>query len=501
MKQAKLLALLLGVGLAASGFAALSGTYEEWADGPAGLIMTKKEQKEFKKLASDADAEKFIELFWARRDPDLETAVNEFKADFDLRVEAADTQFGYGKVRGAVTDRGRTLIIMGQPSRQNFFPAGTMGDNMQNAPGQPSTGLGEVGGGAYQDRGATEVWEYLPDKLPEGVKANSVLFIFRESRVGYGDFNLDRGERRNAQALKILGDAPERLLLHPKLEEVPRVGFLAGSTSASAADLAVLDGGEKWPEGAAVRLAEGVVSASRHPLWVWLQVPSAVAPASRAVGRVASASGEVVGTFDVAVQAREVANARAYELSFPVDAGEWKVDLALLDATGPVVIKSIAATTQPVPSEGVYISPFYWGVDVQQQSTAKLGDPFNVGGWHVVPVVDDGYTTKDNVSYFCYILRPTLDEQQKSKFQVTLALHMGERKLTETPPQDVQISQVNGDLWMFGHGLPLQSFRRGGDFKLVVTLKDTLSDASRSTEIPMHVTKVDAAGNPVVEQP
>lgn len=501
MKQAKVLAFVLGLGVAASSVAALSEKYEEWADGPASLVMTKKEEKAFKKLDTDAQAEKFIELFWARRDPDLETAINEFKIDFDLRVEAADAQFGYGKVRGSMTDRGRALIIMGPPSRQSFFPAGSMGDNMQNTAGGPAGSFGDVGSGAYQDRGATEVWEYLPDKLPEDVKANSVLFIFRESRVGYGDFNLDRGERRNAQALKILGDAPERTLLHPKLEEVPRVGFLAGSKSAGAAELAVLDAGEKWPEGALMHATEGVISAAFHPLWVWVQVPESVPAAARAVGRVAASGGAVVGTFDVEVTPRAVGATRAYEFSFPVEAGDWKVDLALLGSAGPVVVKTIEATTTPVPKEGVYISPFYWGVDVQQQSTAKLGDPFNVGGWHILPVIDDHYTTKDTVSYFCYILRPALDEQQQGKFQVTLALYMGERKLTETPPQDVQVSQVRDDLWMFGHGLPLQSFRKGGDFKLVVTLNDTLSEASRSVEIPMHVTKVDASGNPVEEQP
>lgn len=494
MSQAKVLAIFLGIGVAASGFAALSEKYEEWADGPASYIMTRKEQKQFKKLKSDAEAEKFIDLFWARRDPDLETAVNEYKADFNLRVEAADEQFGYAKSSGAMTDRGRTLILMGPPSRQSFFPAGSVADNMQNVGGAPGSSTS-----AYEDRGATEVWEYLPDKLPEGVKANSVLFIFRESRLGYGDFILDRSERRNAQALKLLGDAAERSLLHPKLEEVPKIGFLAGSKSASSADLAVFDGGEKWPEGALLLTKEGVISAALHPLWMWVQLPESVPAASRAVGRVSNAGGEVVGTFDVAVEPRTVGNARAYEFSFPVDAGEWKIDLALLGAADAIVVKTVTATSEPVSNEGVYISPFYWGVDVQQKPTAKLGDPFNVGGWHVIPVLDDQYTTKDNVSYFCYILRPTLDEQQQGKFQVTLALYMGERKLTQTPPQDVQISQVKDDLWMFGHGLPLQSFRKGGDFKLVVTLNDTLSEASRSVEIPMDVTKVDASGKPVVD--
>ena len=39
-----------------------------------------------------AEAKAFIELFWAKRDPNLETPVNEFRQEFNMRVEAADAK-------------------------------------------------------------------------------------------------------------------------------------------------------------------------------------------------------------------------------------------------------------------------------------------------------------------------------------------------------------------------------------------------------------------------
>ena len=177
---------LLAAGVVA---AQVSQSYEDWIDGPAGYLATKAEQKAFKKLTSDAQAQEFIDLFWARRDPDLETAVNEFKLDFEMRVQAADKLFGWEKVRGAMTDRGRTLVLLGRPDHISNIPAGSV---VENAPNRQDTAAN------YADVGAMEIWDYRGDKIPQGIKANQLYFVYRESRVGLNDYILDRTDRRNA---------------------------------------------------------------------------------------------------------------------------------------------------------------------------------------------------------------------------------------------------------------------------------------------------------------
>ena len=100
---------------------ALSPQHQEWAKGPASWIMTPDEQRQWKQIATDEEAENFILLFWARRDPTPGTPVNEFKNDFDARVEFADEHFadrdstGAVITRGAMSDRGRVLMVMGFP--------------------------------------------------------------------------------------------------------------------------------------------------------------------------------------------------------------------------------------------------------------------------------------------------------------------------------------------------------------------------------------------------
>ncbi|HQU33774.1 MAG TPA: GWxTD domain-containing protein, partial [Thermoanaerobaculaceae bacterium] len=86
------LALVAWVFAAVAG-AQLSQSFLDFPKGPAGFLMTDSEKKAYADLKTDAEAQAWTDLFWARRDPDLNTVQNEFKLDFDMRVQAADTQF------------------------------------------------------------------------------------------------------------------------------------------------------------------------------------------------------------------------------------------------------------------------------------------------------------------------------------------------------------------------------------------------------------------------
>jgi GWxTD domain-containing protein len=464
--------------LATAAFAQLSDTYANWPKGPDGFLLTKPELKEYNKITTDAQAQAFIDLFWAKRDPDLNTVVNEFKLDFDMRVEAADKQFGTEKLRGAMSDRGRTLLLLGVPSRHSLVPAGSP---VQGAPGESQQ--------VFADRGNIEVWEYLKDKLPSDIKAEQVLFVFVETRPGTKDFPLERGDRRNAQAMKLIASAPERYLFNPKLTEVPKLGLLPGSKAAGAAQLALLAAEPRpWPEGAKALTTTGLATVGLHPAWVSVRLPASAPVANEAIGRVRAGTGDAeAGTFVAAVTPLEVGGERLYEFSLPVEAGAWKFDLALLAGGSPVAVGTIDVETEKVPTEGTYLSPFYWGVEVRQEAQAHLGDPFNVGGWHVVMHPEAEYKPTESISYFCFAVRPSLDEAGQPAITVGLAVFLDERKLTERVAERANLSQVSEGLWMYGSQLPLSIFRRSGSYRLEVTLADTPSGVTRTATIPITV--------------
>ena len=99
-----------------AGAASLSRAYREWRSGPAGHVMTETEKVEWKKLRADEEADEFIRLFWARRDPSPGTPANEYRMNFERLVSLADQEFSTPTIRGWATDRGKFFILVGPPA-------------------------------------------------------------------------------------------------------------------------------------------------------------------------------------------------------------------------------------------------------------------------------------------------------------------------------------------------------------------------------------------------
>jgi GWxTD domain-containing protein len=86
----------------------------------ARLIMTSDENKIWKRLPDAESRQEFIKDFWDKRDPDPDTEDNEFKREFEARVEYANKRFREGGL-GMNTDRGRVYIFMGPPDKFEEF--------------------------------------------------------------------------------------------------------------------------------------------------------------------------------------------------------------------------------------------------------------------------------------------------------------------------------------------------------------------------------------------
>jgi len=91
---------------------------KDWINGPVRIIALSSEKKLFKRLKTDAERRKFIEIFWKRRDPNPETSENEFKKEFEERVEYANLHFIERGLKGWETARGQIYILFGPPSRE-----------------------------------------------------------------------------------------------------------------------------------------------------------------------------------------------------------------------------------------------------------------------------------------------------------------------------------------------------------------------------------------------
>lgn len=94
--------------LALPAFAHLS-KYKDWAKSPEGYFMTRAERAEWAKVDTDADAEKFIAAFLARRPDNFEKEV----AD---RAANADKYLTVEKTPGSKSLRGKVVILLGPPT-------------------------------------------------------------------------------------------------------------------------------------------------------------------------------------------------------------------------------------------------------------------------------------------------------------------------------------------------------------------------------------------------
>jgi GWxTD domain-containing protein len=131
----------------------------------------------------------FIEEFWRRRDPHPSEPGNPFLETFFERVQAADSIYGEGELRGSLSDRGRALIVLGPPPilrqgrrkgpRHEALRAGTQGEQRARWV-------------------VTEEWEYPSDTLPPELLEElpkdhqAVVLVFLE---GHHRTSLVEGEK------------------------------------------------------------------------------------------------------------------------------------------------------------------------------------------------------------------------------------------------------------------------------------------------------------------
>jgi GWxTD domain-containing protein len=141
--------------------------YDYWFNEEVALLITPEDKTEFLSLTTDEEKYKFIEVFWARRDPSPGTEENEFKDEWYQRLEYVNKTFTRGVKRGWRSDMGRVYMFFGPPWRITATPP---------------TKRKEPMGGHQQDLGE-HIWVYRP-KLHLGLLYDfNVIFI--EYQYGY----------------------------------------------------------------------------------------------------------------------------------------------------------------------------------------------------------------------------------------------------------------------------------------------------------------------------
>lgn len=113
--------LLLSVSLAAQAKKfPLSKQEKEWLR-KVDVIILPEERRQFKKrLRTSRDRQRFMELFWAKRDPDPTSARNSFKDEYLARYDFVMANYEAPSSRVPLTDRSVIYLLLGKPTRVEY---------------------------------------------------------------------------------------------------------------------------------------------------------------------------------------------------------------------------------------------------------------------------------------------------------------------------------------------------------------------------------------------
>jgi GWxTD domain-containing protein len=98
---------------------ALPEHYRNWLTREVNYIISENEKEVFVHLGTDADRDKFIDRFWAIRNPDPDSPSNRYKDEIYERIAYANQYFGHTNgTLGELSDMGRVYITLGPPKQR-----------------------------------------------------------------------------------------------------------------------------------------------------------------------------------------------------------------------------------------------------------------------------------------------------------------------------------------------------------------------------------------------
>ena len=498
-------ALLLAV---AAGAFAVSPEFTEWAQGPAQFIMTKEEAAQWKSLRTDDEAKAFVALFWARRDPTPGTPRNEYKEQFDAAVAFADKNLATNKrVRGSMTDRGKTLILYGQPKKveQSALRQETAGPRNDTI---------------NEDNDPWIQWIYEDDAAREFFRLPRMTIRFVD-RAATNDFKIARG---GADLTAAQQRAIAKSITQPNLTEAPSfapapapaaaaapapVAAPAMTTALTTAELAAavdaFKAAQKNPyeKRSYATWGEYVTSDGAPYVPVILYVPKSAGISGSGLtffGVVQDEAGKNIAAFE------EPATLNASKDDFYIDktltalpGGKNRGIFGLAQDGKPLTMVATDMTLAGnLDKDAAAVSPLILSNNVYPLTTPQQPtDPFAFGGVKVVPKADKIFHPADELWYFFELRNPGIAEAAPAadgtvpvnaapstpKIQLKIDVEgidtKGQKHKMAAPPREVEAIEMKGVPGHYGIGsaIPLATFAPG-DYTFTVKVIDTVKKAS-----------------------
>ncbi|HEX8170586.1 MAG TPA: GWxTD domain-containing protein [Thermoanaerobaculia bacterium] len=510
MKTRTILAAAAVAAIAASALA-LSPDRAEFGQGAAQFLMTKEETAQWRTLQSDADADAFIALFWARRDPTPGTPRNEFREEFVRRVQSADKNFTENRTKGSLTDRGKMLILFGPPKRRELSGAA-----------KPEAVTSPFNQADNDDRPDTEAqnWIYEGESAKPFFAATRAVISFAdvyhrgEMKVQRGSVDVSAAQQR---AIRLAITQPD--LTAPPVYTTAAAAPQASAPAAAAAPAIVNElttpalrtavaefrAATKNPYENRVFTSWGeyVTATGQYFVPVVLYVPKSAnltaSPNLVFFGQVEDAAGKPILAFQEPAKLTASKDDFYVDKSLALPAGKHRGIFGLAQDGKPVLMAtSTMEVAGALDKDAAGVSQLILSNNTYPMTEAQApDDPYSFGGIKVVPKADKTFHTSDDLWYFFELRNPGLADVATTEGTVPVsgapaAIPKIQVKIDVTgtgpdgtpikkglPLREAQALELKGVTGHYGVGsaIPLASFAPG-DYTFTIKIIDTVKKAS-----------------------
>ena len=430
-------------------------------------IMLPDEEKTFRDLKDKADRLEFEKIFWARRDPDLDTPDNEYQASYEAARAEADRQFKVGSLTGSLTDCGRVYLLLGKADEVKQDKAAT-GETPSLRPPEVWT---------YRDRpgqtfagGQVQINFERDCQLPQGARLTEQLTRLAESRIVQP--NIGFKKTADGHLVKLADQLPKPTPVQALLKS-PRQDFPLATQSTMM--LRSPDGGT---------YVAGLVRATGVP-------HDAAAGKTGEVGVVVQAldaQGKVAALRDRRVMA-EFGDDGSVVASYGVTLrpGKYTVNVAVLDPkSGKGSMASSAVDVPDLTTAELRMTPLVLLQQIQEGGvTPDPRDPmadFILGTNRLVPSFDNVFSKSGSLSVVSAVYNASKDAAGKSSMAWSFAILKDGKAVARTDEQTVEADVASPSIGP----VPLANFAPG---KYVVQLKvrDNGTKKEFTQEMPFEV--------------
>jgi GWxTD domain-containing protein len=425
----------------------------KWNKTPEAYFMTSEERAAWRNVKTAAQAQTFIDEFRRKRGP-------EFAKEVQSRVEVANQQFKFDRTAGSLTPRGRTFIILGQPSRSttNRSVAGAGATAMNSIERQGLIGI---------------EWTYDADKLPAdlGLKQLKVAFI---QDAGRGLENIDINRGSPEQHLLRAGEIFSNRYIQSQAQAAQRPAAAAPVAATPAASAPVATAADPlWSTttpalNGAVFAGDAFLSPLEEPFYAYsFYVPKSASAFGDVkngtlVTLVRNEAGQQVVSERTPVELSaydSTSGSRFVDRSVSLPPGKYEGLFAFYGPDGTTLLSSHRTSFEVAPKEAPRASALFLTSRIDTLEKQEPLDPFTFVATKYAVRADRQFRVGEKLGFFTVIANPTGSPEPQLMQKMTFK--RDGKEFAKTALEPAQVTQTGPNTFLVGLSFEPDTFPAG----------------------------------------